>query len=102
MDLAGDTFQHLIILVKKLRNLFVPINLGRGMGISILELVRTFEKVNNIKINFEFIDKREGDKGVVFADCSKAKEILDWEPKHNLSQMCQDGWQWQIKNPNGY
>ncbi len=103
MDLAEGHISALDYISKENEeSFFVSINLGRGMGISILELVRTFEKVNNIKINYEFIDRRAGDKGIVFADCSKAKEILDWEPKRNLSQMCQDGWRWQIKNPNGY
>ena len=103
MDIAEGHIAALDFIIKEeKKSFFIPINLGRGKGISVLELVNTFERVNNIKINYEFISRRDGDKDIVFANCQRAKEILDWSPKRDLEQMCRDGWKWQINNPNGY
>jgi UDP-glucose 4-epimerase len=65
-------------------------NLGSGVGISILELVETFEKTNNIKLNYEFGENRPGDKSSYFANIEKAKRILDWTPVKTLEEMCKD------------
>ena len=102
MDLSNG---HLaaIDFIDNLRDpLFRVINLGTGFGTSVLELVKTFELVNKLKINYIFAERRIGDKGIVFADNSLAKQILKWEPKRNISDMCRDGWNWQINNPEGY
>ena len=68
----------------------------------ILDLVKTFEKVNKLKINYEFSERRPGDKSTVYSNCDLAKKILGWESKRSISEMCKDGWNWQFKNPNGY
>ena len=78
------------------------INLGTGLGTSVLELVKTFEDVNNLRIDYEFTDRRKGDKAIVYADPSFAKSILKWEAKRNVVEMCKDGWNWQKNYPNGY
>ena len=67
-------------------------NLGTGKGTSVLELVRTFEKVNNCKIPTRFTDRRSGDNAISFAAVSKAKKILKWEAQCSLEEMCKDGW----------
>lgn len=77
-------------------------NLGTGKGYTILELVKTFEKVSGKKINYEFAKRRKGDVLVCYADVSKAKNDLSWTSKYNLEDMCRDSWNWQKKNPNGY
>ena len=77
-------------------------NLGTGKGTSVLELLRTFEEVNKVKIPYSFTERRTGDVFSSFADVSKAKNILNWESKRNIKLMCEDSWRWQIKNPNGY
>lgn len=80
----------------------ININLGTGLGTSVLDLIRTFEKVNNTKIPFIFSSKREGDIPISIADNKLALEILDWKPKRNLEDMCKDFWKWKTKNPSGY
>ncbi len=80
----------------------ITINLGTGKGTSVLDLVKTFEKVNKIKIPLNFVDRREGDVARLVADNSLAKSLLNWQPKMKLSEMCLDGWRWQLNNMNGY
>ena len=81
---------------------FITLNLGTGNGYSVLELIKTFEEVNNIKIPFSIEKRREGDVSRVVADPNLAKELLRWNPKRDLSDICRDGWRWQNANPNGY
>ena len=77
---------------------FLNINIGTGYGTTVLELIRTFEKTNNLKIPFEYGQRREGDFGYVVADNSFAKTILSWKPKKDLKDMCRDGWKWTLKS----
>ena len=80
----------------------LSINLGTGKGTTVLELIKIFEETNQIKLNYIFSDRREGDLPVVVADNTFAKKILNWVPKKSISQMCKDGWNWKLKNPDGY
>ncbi|MDR1627158.1 MAG: UDP-glucose 4-epimerase GalE [Oscillospiraceae bacterium] len=77
-------------------------NLGTGKGNSVLELVNTFEKTNNCRVNYEIGDRRSGDIAVCYASAEKAKKHLNWEAKYDLERMCQDTWRFQVNNPNGY
>lgn len=70
-------------------------NLGTGRGTSVLELVRTFERVNNLKIPFEFTDRRPGDIAVSYADASKAARELGWTAKRSVEDMCRDAWRYE-------
>ena len=101
MDLAEG---HLFALEKLLKNSkqFLNINLGTGSGVSVLELISTFEKVNSISIPFVFSKRRSGDQAITVADNNLAIDLLDWKPKRTLADMCLDGWRWQKLNPNGY
>ena len=67
-------------------------NLGTGTGYSVLDIVKAFEKANDIKIKYEIVDRRPGDLAECYADPSKAKDILGWEAKKNLEDMCRDSW----------
>ncbi len=78
------------------------LNLGTGVGTSVLELIKTFQEVNSIKIPYIFSERRDGDLPIVIADNSLAKSVLQWEPKRSISQMCKDGWKWQCKYPEGF
>lgn len=78
-------------------------NLGTGEGYSVLELVKTFEKVNNIKVNYKITDRRPGDIAACYADPKKAKELLNWEAEKNIEEMCRDSYHFievQSKNNN--
>ena len=67
-------------------------NLGTGNGYSVLELVKTFEKVNNLKLNYKIGARRPGDIPECYADASKAKEELGWEAEKGIEDMCRDAW----------
>ncbi len=77
-------------------------NLGTGVGYSVLDMVKAFEKASNIKIKYEFKPRRAGDIAKCYADPSKAERELGWKAEKNLEQMCSDTWKWQTNNPNGY
>ncbi len=77
-------------------------NLGTGRGFSVLELVRTFEKVNGIKIPYSIKERRAGDIASCYCSPLKAKKELGWEAELNIEDMCRDSWNWQKNNPEGY
>ncbi len=70
----------------------ININIGTGIGTSVLELILLFQEINKCKINFKFKDKRKGDAPYLVADNSLALKILDWKPKLGLKEICQDVW----------
>jgi UDP-glucose 4-epimerase len=67
-------------------------NLGTGQGASVLELLTTFEKVNNIEIPYIIADKRDGDIDIVYADVSKVYNEIGWKTKRNIEVICRDGY----------
>ena len=78
------------------------INLGTGVGYSVLDLVRSFEKTTGIKIPYQVTSRRPGDIAQNYANPAKAKELLGWTAQKTLDDMCRDAWRWQLHNPNGY
>ena len=78
------------------------INLGSGNGYSVFQIIRQFELSTGCHIPFSVQGRRVGDVAKCYADISKAKKLLGWTPKRSLEQICLDGWNWQMKNPNGY
>ena len=101
MDLAEGHSLALNYLIKE-KPQILNLNLGTGLGTTVLELIKTFQKVNNINVPYVFKDRRIGDNGILVADNSLAIKVLNWKPKNNLEDMCRDGWKWQLKNPNGF
>ena len=81
---------------------FLPINLGTGKGTSVLELVTAFSEVSGQDIPYQFSARRAGDIASCYASADKAKDLLGWEAKLSITEMCQDTWRWQSMNPNGY
>ncbi len=77
-------------------------NLGTGTGYSVLDIVKTFSKVNDLEIPYAIMDRRAGDVAIVTADPEKANSELKWTAKFGLDEMCRDSWNWQKNNPNGY
>jgi len=80
----------------------LTVNLGTGNGYSVLEMVKAFEKASNRKVPYKIVQRRAGDIAKCFADPSYAKEVLGWEAYKNIDEMCEDGWRWQVNNPDGY
>ena len=101
MDLA---YGHLLALEYLLsgKSNYLQLNLGTGKGTSVLELVETFQKVNNVKIPYVFSSRRHGDVAFSVADNSSAKSLLNWYPKRDLENMCSDSWRWFKRNPRGF
>lgn len=77
-------------------------NLGTGIGYSVLDIVKTFERVNGVTIPYDIVERRAGDIAECYADAKKARELLGWEAEKNLEDMCRDSWNWQKNNPEGY
>lgn len=70
-------------------------NLGIGEGASVLEAITAFEKVTGLKLNYEIGARREGDVVAIYADFSKAKEKLAWQPKSNMEDIMRTAWEWE-------
>ncbi len=77
-------------------------NLGTGVGYSVLDVVKAFEKASGKPLPYKIAERRPGDLDAVFSDPSKAKAELNWEAKKTLDDMCRDSYRWQHQNPNGY
>ena len=77
-------------------------NLGTGTGYSVLDMVKSFEKANNVPVPYVIKERRPGDIATCYADASKAKNELSWEAEYGIEEMCRDAWRWQSNNPNGF
>lgn len=78
------------------------VNLGTGEGYSVLDVVNAFQTANDVEIPYKIVERRPGDIAIGYADANKAKEVLGWEAKYSLEDMCRTSWNWQKNNPNGY
>jgi UDP-glucose 4-epimerase len=72
-------------------------NLGSGNGVSVLEMVKAFEQANQLKLNYKLSSRREGDVVAIYADNSKAKKVLGWDPQYSLEEMMRSAWEWEKK-----
>ena len=72
-------------------------NIGTGKGVSVLELIKTFEKVSGLKVPIKFSNRRKGDCAVCFANPKKANDILKWKSNYDLYSMCDSAWKF-VKN----
>jgi UDP-glucose 4-epimerase len=77
-------------------------NLGTGIGYSVLDVVKNFEKATGENVPYVITDRRPGDIDKCYADPTKAYKELGWKAEKNLEDMCRDSWNWQKNNPNGY
>lgn len=77
-------------------------NLGTGIPYSVLDITRTFERVNEVPVPYVIGPRRDGDLPVIYGNCDKAAAVLGWSAKRGLEEMCRDSWRWQKDNPHGY
>ena len=77
-------------------------NLGTGLGTSVLELVHAFEEANNIKINYQIVERRPGDIAACYANADKAYREMGFKCTRTIVDACRDSWNWQKNNPKGY
>ncbi|MBQ7410842.1 MAG: UDP-glucose 4-epimerase GalE [Clostridia bacterium] len=94
VDLAKG---HVCALDKMKKGLNIY-NLGSGKGVSVMELVTTFEKVNDIKVNYKIVERRPGDLPEYYADPSKALNELGWKTEKTLEDICRDSWNYEKNN----
>ncbi|NLO70170.1 MAG: UDP-glucose 4-epimerase GalE [Porphyromonadaceae bacterium] len=71
-------------------------NLGTGRGLSVLEIVNTFEKVNGVKVPYRIVDRREGDIEQVWADPSYANKVLGWKANETVEETLRSAWKWEL------
>lgn len=99
MDLANGHLLALEYLISNSSNI-LNLNLGTGVGSSVLQLIKTFERVNKIKVPFHFGERRAGDVPILVAENSLSQKLLNWKPEKSLDEMCKDGWNYQKQNFN--
>lgn len=78
------------------------INVGTGTGVTVLEMVREFERASGQEINYRIVDRRQGDVASSVASVKKASEFLGWKAALGIEDMCRSTWKWQSENPDGY
>jgi UDP-glucose 4-epimerase len=95
-DLADAHVKALTRLIQKENKSNLEVfNLGTGIGSTVLEVVKSFEKVNDLKLNYKLVDRRAGDIIEAFADNQKAEKELGWKPETSLDESMRTAWEWQ-------
>ena len=83
------------LLNKENKNSFEYFNVGTGKGSSVLEVIKTFEKVNDLKLNYKIVDRRPGDVMASYADTTLANKELKWKTERGLDESLRSAWKWQ-------
>jgi len=102
MDLSDAHLKALEYLNKHKEHKPLVVNVGAGQGYSVLDMVKAFEKASGKKVPYKIVERRPGDIATCYAEPSYAKEVLGWEAKRGIKEMCEDAWRWQSQNPDGY
>ena len=76
-------------------------NLGTGSGVSVMEMINTFEKVSGTKLNYRIGGRREGDVAAIYSDNTLVKNVLGWTPKYTLDDMMLSAWKWELNMKKG-
>jgi len=97
VDLSKAHIKGLEKLTKEKKGFYIY-NLGTGRGYSVLEMIETFEKVNNLKINKKIVERRLGDVAICYADPSLAMKELNWQAELTLEDMCKDAYNYVEQN----
>ena len=97
VDVAIGHIKALEKLDKEKNGVFTY-NLGTGTAYTVLEMVETFKRVNNVDVPYQYAERRDGDLPIFYADSNKAKEELNWVAKKTLDDMCRDAWNFVVKN----
>ncbi len=100
MDLAAGHLAALRYLERHQAG--ITANLGTGRGVSVSEMIDTFQRVTGRAVPHRFVERRPGDVAVSYADPGRAREVLGWQAQLGVDRMCEDAWRWQLNNPSGY
>ncbi|OMP77633.1 MULTISPECIES: UDP-glucose 4-epimerase GalE [unclassified Chitinophaga] len=97
MDIANAHTRALQYLIDKKNKANCEVfNLGTGNGVTVLEAIKAFEKISGVKLNYELGPGRPGDVIAIYANNTKAKSLLGWEPKTGIEDMMRTAWQWEV------
>lgn len=97
MDIANAHTRALQYLIDKKNTTNCEVfNLGTGNGVTVLEAIKAFEKISGVKLNYELGPDRPGDVIAIYANNTKAKSALGWEPKTGIEDMMRTAWQWEV------
>jgi len=99
-DLANAHVRGLEWLMKQEIGITDTVNIGTGKGTSVLEIIHIFEKISEQELNWEFGNRREGDVPEIYADVTKAEQLLNWKAKRNVKDAIFDAWNWELKRKN--
>ena len=102
VDLALGHLRTLEALDRAESGLCTAVNLGTGVGYSVMDMVRAFEQASGQPVPYKVQARRPGDVAACYADPAFAKAFLGWEATRDLPTMCADAWRWQSQNPQGY
>jgi UDP-glucose 4-epimerase len=102
MDLAEGHVAALKALTSEKGKGLHALNLGTGIGYSVLEVVDAFEAASGKTVPYKIMPRRPGDIARTYADPTKAQAELGWMANRDLHQMMRDAWRWQLQNPQGY
>ena len=97
MDLADAHVSALSKLIKMNSSFYDVYNVGTGKGTSVIEVIDLFEKSNNLKLNYKFSDRRNGDVESAYASCDKINKELNWMAKYSLEDSLISAWNWECK-----
>ena len=100
MDLAEGhvaALQHLLATPGSF-----TVNLGTGIGHSVLELVNAYERASGRPVPYDIVGRPAGDVASCYADPQRARQLLGWSARRDLDAMCRDSWRWQQRNPDGF
>lgn len=97
VDLAKAHVKGLEFLLKQTSGTIEAVNIGTGNGVSVKQLIETFERTNNIKITWEYAKRRPGDVVEIYANADKARALLTWESSLTLEDAVRDAWNWEKK-----
>lgn len=97
MDLAGGHLSALQFLIKN--HGWHAFNLGSGNGVSVLDIIRTFNRINNLHVEYQILPRRTGDLPEYFASADKAANMLGWKASRTLEDMCKSAWNWRKESP---
>jgi len=102
MDLAEGHLAALKHLWQATQDTSVAVNLGTGRGSSVLELVRAFETASGRRVPYRIVARRPGDVACCYADVGLSQQLLHWQARRSVAEMCADTWRWLERNPQGY
>ncbi len=97
MDIANAHTKAMQYLIEKRNSKNLEVfNLGTGTGVTVLEAIHAFEKISGLKLNYELGAERPGDVIAIYANNTKARKELGWEPKTGIEDMMRTAWQWEV------